>query len=169
MQKKKGDGLLLFLKAFCWETNLSIMLGDFTVKQDKIWKGNLYLTENWFSRNKIWCTVDNYICMYHICAKRCHMTFLADVVENKPFRVWPHEAGRLYILGIGDDYGGWNVNRWRRDSTIEVQYISCNVTGSVGKVLARPEIQAEAIRNSPDCRTPVLQYNFSRDRIIKLF
>ena len=22
------------------------------------------------------------------------------------FRVWPHEAGRLYILGIGDDYGG---------------------------------------------------------------
>ena len=45
----------------------------------------------------------------------------------------------------------------------EVQYISCNVTGSVGKVLARPEIQSEAIRNSPDCRTPVLQYNFSRD------
>ena len=23
-----------------------------------------------------------------------------------PLRVWPHEAGRLYILGIGDDYGG---------------------------------------------------------------
>ena len=22
------------------------------------------------------------------------------------FRVWPYEAGRLYVLGIGDDYSG---------------------------------------------------------------
>ena len=26
--------------------------------------------------------------------------------ENIHFRVWPHEAGRLYMLGIGDNYGG---------------------------------------------------------------
>ena len=32
MKKKKGDRLLLFLKAFAWETDLWVTLGDFTVK-----------------------------------------------------------------------------------------------------------------------------------------
>ena len=44
--EKKADRFLLFLKAFSWETNLLVMLRDFTVKKCEIGKGNLYLTEN---------------------------------------------------------------------------------------------------------------------------
>ena len=47
---------LLFSKSFTWETNLWVALGDFT----RIGKGNLYLTENWLSRNKMWCAADNH-------------------------------------------------------------------------------------------------------------
>ena len=62
--QKKADGFLLFLKAFSWETDLWVALGDFTVKNAK-----LYETENRLSRNKMWCTEDihNYMC--HLCAK----------------------------------------------------------------------------------------------------
>ena len=34
--RKKGDGLLLFLKAFSWETDLWVTLGDFTVKNAEL-------------------------------------------------------------------------------------------------------------------------------------
>ena len=37
-KKNKGNGLLLFLKAFSWETNVWVMLGDFTVKNTKLGK-----------------------------------------------------------------------------------------------------------------------------------
>ena len=61
---------MLFLKAFSWETNIWVMLGDFTVKKTrKIGKGNLYLTENQFSRNEMWCASDNNNNMCYICAK----------------------------------------------------------------------------------------------------
>ena len=45
------------------------MLGDFAVTKHKIGKGNLYLTENWLSRNEMCCAADNYNNMCHICAK----------------------------------------------------------------------------------------------------
>ena len=35
---KKGDGFLLFLKAFSWETVLLLTLVDFTVKNAKFWR-----------------------------------------------------------------------------------------------------------------------------------
>ena len=36
----KGDGFLLFLKAFSWETeSLSKTIGDFTVKNPQNWDG----------------------------------------------------------------------------------------------------------------------------------
>ena len=34
--RKKGDGFLLFLKAFSWETDLWVKLGKFTVKNAKL-------------------------------------------------------------------------------------------------------------------------------------
>ena len=37
--------------------------------QRKIGKGNLYLTENWLSRNEMWCASDNHNNMCYICAK----------------------------------------------------------------------------------------------------
>ena len=63
---KKGKGFLLFLKAFSWKTDLLVTLCDFTVIHTKLGKGNLYLTENWFSRNEMWCVVVNYNHMGHI-------------------------------------------------------------------------------------------------------
>ena len=44
---------MLFLKAFALETNLLVKLGDFLVKKRKIWKKNVYLTENQLSRKKM--------------------------------------------------------------------------------------------------------------------
>ena len=35
-KKKKTDRFLLFLKAFSWETDLWVTLGDFTVKNAKL-------------------------------------------------------------------------------------------------------------------------------------
>ena len=67
---KKGDEFFLFFfKAFSWETDHWVMLGDFTVKNRKIGKGNLYLTENQLSWNKMCCAADNHKCMCHACAK----------------------------------------------------------------------------------------------------
>ena len=43
---KKGDGLLLFLKAFSWETDLWVKLGDFKVKTQN-WEGKSVF--NWKS------------------------------------------------------------------------------------------------------------------------
>ena len=61
---------MLFLKAFSWETDLLVTLGDFAVKKTrKIRKENLYLTENRFSRNEMWCAVINNIHMCLKCAK----------------------------------------------------------------------------------------------------
>ena len=37
--RKKGDGFLLFLKAFSWETDLLVTLGDFTGKKTQNQKG----------------------------------------------------------------------------------------------------------------------------------
>ena len=68
-KKKQSDGFLLFLKAFSWETNLWVTLDAFTVKKRKIGKGNLNLTENWLSKNKIRCKSDSHNNMCHICAK----------------------------------------------------------------------------------------------------
>ena len=36
----------------------------FSGKKCKIRKGNLYLTENWFSRNKMWCAEENHSVIY---------------------------------------------------------------------------------------------------------
>ena len=34
--REKGDGFLVFLKAFSWETDLWVTQGDFTVKNAKL-------------------------------------------------------------------------------------------------------------------------------------
>ena len=55
--QRKGDGCLLFLKAFSWESDLWVTLGR-CAKKRKIGNGNLYLTKNRFGRNKICCVED---------------------------------------------------------------------------------------------------------------
>ena len=67
--RKQGDKFLLFLKVFSWETDLWVMLGEFTVKKCKIGKGNLYLIENWLSWNDMRCAAANHNYMCHTCAK----------------------------------------------------------------------------------------------------
>ena len=64
--RSKADRFLLFLKAFSWETNLRVTLGDFTVKKLKIEKGNLYLTENRLGRNEIRCVDDKHNYVSHM-------------------------------------------------------------------------------------------------------
>ena len=60
---KKGDGLLLFLKAFSWETDLWIK------KKLKTGKRNPYLTKKLSNKNKICCAEDNHSNMSDRCAK----------------------------------------------------------------------------------------------------
>ena len=58
-------------KAFCsFEMHYLEIQDDFTVKKCKIWKKNLYLTDNWLSRNEMWCVVDIHSYMCHIMYKR---------------------------------------------------------------------------------------------------
>ena len=53
-----------------WETDLWVMLGDFTVKKPaKLGRGNIRLTENRFSGNEIRCAANNHNYICHICAK----------------------------------------------------------------------------------------------------
>ena len=59
---KKDDGVLHFLKAFSWETDLWVTLDDFRVKKAKLW------TENRLSRHEM-CAADNHNYMCHMCAK----------------------------------------------------------------------------------------------------
>ena len=67
--KKKADGFLFFLKALFFRNRSFSNANWFYSKNRKIWKGNLYLSENRFSRNEMWCAVVNHNHMYHICAK----------------------------------------------------------------------------------------------------
>ena len=62
-------GFFLFLRALSWESDLWVMPYDLPVKNVKLRKKSLHLTENQLSRNEMWYRADtnNYIC--HICAK----------------------------------------------------------------------------------------------------
>ena len=65
------DKMLFSLFKGIFSKNVSLSNARwFYGKKQKIEKGNLYLTKNLLSRNKIWCGVDNHNYMSHICAKR---------------------------------------------------------------------------------------------------
>ena len=69
---KKPTGFLLFLKKHFLEKPSffsTVTLGDFTVKNAKIGKGNLYLTENQFSRNEMCAVVNHNHNMCQVSAK----------------------------------------------------------------------------------------------------
>ena len=65
---RKGDGCLLSWKAFSWETDIWIMLGNFALKR-KIGKGTLHLTKEQFGRNKI-CFAEDITIILVTCAKK---------------------------------------------------------------------------------------------------
>ena len=56
---KKANGLLLFLKAFSWETDLWVTLGELTVKNAKFGR-EIFIkcTGNRLDRNEIWYAED---------------------------------------------------------------------------------------------------------------
>ena len=56
-------------KSISWGTDLWVTLGGFTVKNAKVGKGKIYLTENRLCRNEMWCAADNNNYMCQICAK----------------------------------------------------------------------------------------------------
>ena len=66
--KKSRRVFVLFKSTFFRNRSFS-NANWFYSKNRKIFKGNLYLTENRFSRNEMWCAVVNHNHVYHICAK----------------------------------------------------------------------------------------------------
>ena len=58
-KKKKTKKQKKNKKAFSWETNLWVMLGDFKIKIAELGR-NMYLTENRLSWNKMCCASDNH-------------------------------------------------------------------------------------------------------------
>ena len=73
-----------FSQAFSWETDLWVTLGDFTVKKmQKTGKGSLYLTENQFSRNEMWCAADNQNFICQTCAKEVLDSNFNEAVIDK--------------------------------------------------------------------------------------
>ena len=67
-KKKKRRMEALFISIFLSNRSLSNARW-FYGKKPKIWKRNLYLTENWNSRNEWWCAADNHNYMCRTCAK----------------------------------------------------------------------------------------------------
>ena len=67
--KKKSRRVFVLFKSTFFRNRSFSNANWFYSKNRKIWKGNLYLTENRFSRNEMWCAVVNHNHMYHICAK----------------------------------------------------------------------------------------------------
>ena len=63
--KKSRRVFVLFKSTFFRNRSFS-NASWFYSKNRKIWKGNLYLTENRFSRNEMWCAVVNHNHMYHM-------------------------------------------------------------------------------------------------------
>ena len=64
-EKKRRQVFALFKSIFLRNQSLS-NASWFYNKKHKIGKGNLYLLENWLSRNKMCCAADNHNCMCHM-------------------------------------------------------------------------------------------------------
>ena len=67
--RKKGNGFLLFLKAFSWETDLWVKARWFYGKKHKIGMGNWYLTENWLIKTEMWCAADSHNYVSYMCKR----------------------------------------------------------------------------------------------------
>ena len=67
--KKNRRGFALFKRYFLRNRSLSNARW-FYGKKHKIGKENLYLTENCWSKSKLWCAADNLNYMCYICAKK---------------------------------------------------------------------------------------------------
>ena len=62
----KGDGFLLFLKAFFWETDLWITFGDFALTYAQLRRVICYC----FDRNEICCAEESHSYMSNLCGKQ---------------------------------------------------------------------------------------------------
>ena len=65
---EKNDGFSLFKIIFLRNWSLSTV-GDFTVKNAKLGRKICIWTENWLSKNKMWCAADNNNNTSHTCVK----------------------------------------------------------------------------------------------------
>ena len=84
-KKKKATGFCSFLKAFSWETDLWVTLGDFTVQKRKIGKGNLYLKSIKLKRNVLCCSKSQF-CMLHMCERMFRFDLqLSSYWQNNKF------------------------------------------------------------------------------------
>ena len=69
-KKKKKKSIFIYLN-----------FGILSIRE--IWKGNLYLTENRLSWNKMCCALDNYNYMCHTCSKKfLNLSFNLAVIDQ---------------------------------------------------------------------------------------
>ena len=101
---KKSRRVFVLFKIIFFRNRSFSNANWFYSKNRKIWKGNLYLTENRFSRNEMWCAVVNHNHMYHICAKGFLDSYFCSAVTDKIsfFRKLPQIANtKIVVLKVG--------------------------------------------------------------------
>ena len=95
-KKKRQQVFALFKSIFLRNQSLSNTRW-FYGKKCKIGKGNLYLTENWLSWNKMCCTAINHNYMCHTCAKEFSDLNFSSYLQNIEFS-W--NCPKFYIFTI---------------------------------------------------------------------
>ena len=76
--------MFFFFKAFSWENDLHIILGELALKKCKTVKRNLYLTKNRFGGNEICYAEENHSYMSNMCANEFSGLNFNSWVIGKP-------------------------------------------------------------------------------------
>ena len=113
--ERKGDGVLLFLKAFSWETDLWVTLGDFMVKKPANLQGKSVFSWNRLSRNEMWYAADNYnyigpfilqrncvaVPIYWLLSAVSHRSFTTFQVKMNLTSMWHRNAEHRNFCAVG--------------------------------------------------------------------
>ena len=146
-KNKKGDGFLLFLKAFSWETNLWVTLGDFTVKNAKLGKE---ICISWKSKswNEMWCAADNHFFFFFF----FFAGGVAIVLQHRYFIQETLCTGTICSHGYGFDIHAlitaFRKTFFLKPTTPEssdwlIRVPQCNKNRDQGKILAEREAKLE--------------------------
>ena len=110
----------LYVKKYLQSQHLPIII-CYGVQSFKVDKVNMLILMR--------CIVLCVHCWYILIVYYDHSTIIVCTFCNSlAFRVWPHEAGRLYMLGIGDDCGRWDY-QVNDDSATQWCSHRCSVNG----------------------------------------
>ena len=103
---KRRQVFALFKSIFLRNQSFSNARWFYGFKNPANWEGNLYLTENWLSRNEMWCVADNHNYMCHICAKgfldsNFNKSNFQEIAQNFTYlRKSQYFKGQRYIASV---------------------------------------------------------------------